>query len=40
MINDYGMDATPEVLDAIKALGYKYATMSGTSMGIDDASVP
>ena len=39
-INDYGMDATPEVLDAIKAVGYHYVTMSGTSLGIDDASVP
>lgn len=40
MINDYGMDATPAILDAVKSLGYKYATMSGTSMGIDDATVP
>jgi DNA-directed RNA polymerase subunit beta' len=40
MINDFGMDATPIVLDAIKSLGYKYATMSGTSIGIDDAGVP
>ncbi len=40
MIDDYGIDATPEILDAIKSFGYKYATMSGTSMGIDDAVVP
>jgi DNA-directed RNA polymerase subunit beta' len=40
MINNYGIDATPEILDAIKSFGYKYATMSGTSMGIDDAIVP
>jgi DNA-directed RNA polymerase subunit beta' len=40
MINNFGMDATPRVLDAIKSLGYKYATLSGTSMGIDDAAVP
>ena len=40
LVNDYGMDATPPILDAIKSLGYKYATLSGTTMGIDDASVP
>ncbi len=40
MIDDYGIDATPEILDAIKSFGYKYATISGTSMGIDDAIVP
>lgn len=40
MINDYGIDATPPILDAIKSFGYKYATQSGTSIGIDDALVP
>ncbi len=40
VINDYGMDAAPEVLDAVKSLGYKYVTKSGTSIGIDDAVVP
>lgn len=40
IINNYGMDMTPPILDAIKSFGYKYATISGTSIGIDDASVP
>ncbi len=40
MINNYGIDATPAILDAIKSIGYKYATHSGTSIGIDDALVP
>lgn len=40
MIDDYGIDATPPILDAIKNIGYRYATLSGTSIGVDDAIVP
>ena len=39
-INKYGFDATPPILDAIKMFGYKFATKSGTTIGIDDALVP
>jgi DNA-directed RNA polymerase subunit beta' len=39
-INKYGFDATPAILDAIKMFGYKFATKSGTTIGIDDALVP
>jgi len=39
-INKYGFDATPAILDAIKEFGYKFATKSGTTIGIDDALVP
>jgi len=40
LIQRYGIDATPPVLDRIKDLGYKYATRSGISWGMDDIQVP
>ena len=40
LITQYGMDKTPEVLDNLKRFGYKYITMSGTTLGLDDAIVP
>ena len=40
MIMHYGIDETPKVLDAIKAFGYKYATISGTTWGLDNVTVP
>ena len=33
-------DGTPEVVDAIKDIGFKYATLSGTTIAISDISVP
>jgi DNA-directed RNA polymerase subunit beta' len=39
-INKYGFDTTTPLLDAIKLFGYKFATKSGTTIGIDDALVP
>jgi DNA-directed RNA polymerase subunit beta' len=36
----YGNAATAEFLDAIKALGFHYATQSGTTVSIDDIIVP
>ena len=33
-------DGTPEVVDAIKDIGFKYATQSGTTIAISDISVP
>jgi DNA-directed RNA polymerase subunit beta' len=40
MIMHYGIDETPKVLDAIKAFGYKYSTISGTTWGLDNVTVP
>ncbi len=40
LIMHYGVDATPPILDKIKAFGYKYATISGTTWGFDNVSVP
>jgi DNA-directed RNA polymerase subunit beta' len=39
-INKYGFDATTPLLDTVKEFGYKFATKSGTTIGIDDALVP
>ena len=38
--NTYGNTMTAEMLDNIKGLGYKYATYSGTTVGIMDAAIP
>ncbi len=35
-----GVDATGEVVDAIKDIGFKYAMISGTTIAIDDIHVP
>ena len=40
VIFHYGIDATPPVLDKIKAFGFKYATQSGVTWGIDNVNVP
>ncbi len=34
-----GMDKTPDILDKIKAFGFKYSTVSGTTWGLDNVSV-
>lgn len=39
-IQRYGIDATPPILDRIKTLGYKYATKSGISWGMNDIQTP
>ncbi|HEY4497542.1 MAG TPA: DNA-directed RNA polymerase subunit beta', partial [Candidatus Paceibacterota bacterium] len=36
----YGTDNTPPILDRIKILGYRYATQSGISWGMDDIQIP
>ncbi|UCF81231.1 MAG: DNA-directed RNA polymerase subunit beta' [Acidobacteriota bacterium] len=36
----YGAEVTVAMLDSLKALGFSYATKSGTSIGIDDHLVP
>ncbi|MES2314859.1 MAG: DNA-directed RNA polymerase subunit beta' [Patescibacteria group bacterium] len=39
MVN-YGISSIPETLDKIKNFGFKYATHSGTTWGIDDVVIP
>lgn len=36
----YGIDVAPKIIDKIKAFGYKYATVSGTTWSIDSIKVP
>ncbi len=36
----FGVDATADLADAVKDLGFKYATISGLSIGMDDLVVP
>lgn len=40
LIMHYGIDATPPILDKIKSFGYRYATLSGTTWGFNNVSVP
>ncbi len=35
-----GVDNTPVILDKIKAFGFKYSTISGTTWGLDNVQVP
>ena len=36
----YGIGAIPEIMDKIKDFGFRYATVSGVTWGIEDISVP
>jgi DNA-directed RNA polymerase subunit beta' len=40
LIDRYGYDHVPEMLDQIKRLGFEYATRSGVTWGIDDIKEP
>ena len=40
LITRYGIDGTPQVLDKIKAFGYRYVTKSGITWSISDVKVP
>ena len=40
LITRYGIDGTPQVLDKIKAFGYRYVTKSGITWSISDVRVP
>ena len=40
LINRYGISEIPPIMDRIKAFGFKYATYSGITWGIDDVKVP
>src|SRR3989338_8084192 len=40
LIMHYGMDETPKILDKIKAFGFRYSTLSGTTWGLDNVLQP
>jgi DNA-directed RNA polymerase subunit beta' len=40
MIEKYGIDDIPAIVDKIKSFGFKYATKSGVTWGIDDIVIP
>ena len=40
IIMQYGFDIAPKIIDKIKAFGFKYATISGTTWSIDAVKVP
>ena len=40
ILEKYGEDRTVEYLDAIKTMGFHYATLSGVSWGMDDLKIP
>jgi len=40
IIDSRGPEAVPPIVDRLKKLGLKYATVSGTTWGIDEVSVP
>ncbi len=40
LISKYGIENVPDIMDRIKAFGFKYATYSGTTWGIDDVKIP
>jgi DNA-directed RNA polymerase subunit beta' len=40
IISHLGAEKAPEILDKIKALGFRYATKSGVSWGMDDLKIP
>ena len=40
LIQVYGTEAIPAIMDKIKEFGFKYATVSGVTWGIDDILVP
>ncbi|MHB8651736.1 MAG: DNA-directed RNA polymerase subunit beta' [Minisyncoccota bacterium] len=40
LVNRYGLEGTPRILDKIKNFGFRYVTKSGTTWGIDEVKVP
>jgi DNA-directed RNA polymerase subunit beta' len=40
LINRYGIESIPAIMDRVKNFGFTYATYSGTTWGIDDVVVP
>ena len=40
LIEKYGIEKVPAIIDKIKSFGFKYATYSGVTWGIDDINIP
>ncbi len=40
LIERYGIENVPKIIDQIKAFGFKYATYSGITWGLDDVLIP
>ena len=40
LIEKYGIENVPKIIDRIKHFGFKYATHSGVTWGIDDVMIP
>jgi DNA-directed RNA polymerase subunit beta' len=40
IIDDRGAEAVPSIVDKLKKFGFRYATVSGTTWGIDEVVVP
>jgi DNA-directed RNA polymerase subunit beta' len=40
LIDHYGIENIPQIMDRIKEFGFKYATYSGVTWGIDDVQIP
>ena len=40
LIERYGIENIPAIMDKIKAFGFKYATYSGTTWGLSDVKIP
>lgn len=40
VIDERGVDAVPPIVDKLKNFGFHYATVSGTTWGIDDVIIP
>ncbi len=40
LIERYGIDRIPPMIDTIKEFGFRYATYSGVTWGIDDVKIP
>jgi DNA-directed RNA polymerase subunit beta' len=40
LIDHYGIENIPAILDQVKEFGFKYATLSGVTWGIDDVVIP
>ncbi len=40
LIEKYGIENIPAIIDKVKKFGFKYATLSGATWGIDDIMIP
>ena len=40
LIERYGIENVPAIMDSIKTFGFKYATLSGTTWGLTDVKIP